>query len=89
MDRNLDAFVKLLPSYYTIADTLPLPRHYREALILYKHQSKAPQIAYSDSLLDAQWATLQQLKSDYKVDTERHYQIFRSFQHTYWYYYFY
>ena len=89
VDRNLDAFVKLLPSYYTIADTLPLPRHYREALILYKHQSKAPQIAYSDSLLDAQWATLQQLKSDYKVDTERHYQIFRSFQHTYWYYYFY
>lgn len=89
VDRNLDAFVKMLPSYYTIADTLPLPRHYREALILYKHQSKAPQIAYSDSLLDAQWATLQQLKSDYKVDTERHYQIFRSFQHTYWYYYFY
>lgn len=89
VDRNLDAFVKLLPSYYTIADTLPLPRHYREALILYKHQSKAPQIAYSDSLLDAQWATLQQLKSDYKVDTEHHYQIFRSFQHTYWYYYFY
>ena len=89
VDRNLDAFVKMLPSYYTIADTLPLPRHYREALILYKHQSKAPQIAYSDSLLDEQWATLQQLKLEYKVDTERHYQIFRSFQHSYWYYYFY
>jgi hypothetical protein len=89
VDRNLDAFVKMLPSYYTIADTLPLPRHYREALILYKHQSKAPQIAYSDSLLDEQWATLQQLKSDYKLDTERHYQIFRTFQHSYWYYYFY
>lgn len=89
VDRNLDAFVKMLPSYYTIADTLPLPRHYREALILYKHQSKTPQIAYSDSLLDEQWATLQQLKSDYKLDTERHYQIFRTFQHSYWYYYFY
>ena len=89
MDRNLDAFVKTLPCYYTVADTLPLPRHYREALILYKHQSKAPQIAYSDSLLEEQWATLQQLQSDYKVPSERHYQIFCSFQHSYWYYYLY
>lgn len=87
MDRDLNAFVNMLPSYYTIADSLPLPRHYQEALILYKHQAKIPKIEYNDSILDEQWATLQQLKSDYTADTERHYQIFRSFQHSYWYYY--
>ena len=71
------------------ADSLPLPRHYKEALILYKHQTKDSKIAYTDSLMEEQWNILQQLKSDYKVNTERRYKIFKSFQHTYWYYYLY
>lgn len=89
MDRNLNKFVTMLPTYYEVADSLPLPRHYKEALILYKHQTKDSKIAYTDSLMEEQWNILQQLKSDYKVNTERRYKIFKSFQHTYWYYYLY
>lgn len=89
VDRNLDAFVKMLPAYYEVTDSLPLPQHYREALVLYHHQVKSPKIEYRDSLLEEQWNALQQLKSEYKTDSERHYHIFESFQKSYWYYFFY
>lgn len=89
VDRNLDAFVRMLPAYYPLSDSLPLPRHYREALTLYQHQAASPQTEYRDSLLEEQWTALQQLKTAYTTDSERRYQIFERFQKSYWYYYFY
>lgn len=89
IDRNLNAFVKMLPKYYEVSDTMPLPRYYKEALILYQHQTAHPLLVYHDSVLAEDWNNLQQLKTEYAKEPERQYRIFDNYQKTYWYYYYY
>ena len=87
IDRNLDAFVSLLPRYYEVADSLPLPRHYQEALVLYKHLRTNPAIVYHHPVIDEDWENLQQLEAAYPLETERKYQVFEHYGGSYWYYY--
>ena len=89
IDRNLNAFVKMLPHYYEVADSMSLPRHYKEALVLYQHQTAHPAIVYHDAVLTEDWDNLQQLKVQYPTEPERQYRIFDSYQKSYWYYYYY
>ena len=86
IDRQLDSFVANLPRYYPVSPD-SLPRHYREALILYRAQRDTSFI-YSDSLLTPRWQQFQQLDSLYPRASERRVRTDDSLRITYWYYYY-
>lgn len=89
INRDLNSFVRVLPKYYEVSDSLPLPRHYKEALVLYQHLTAHPAIVYHDPVLAEDWNNLQQLKVKYSKEPERKYRIFDNYQKSYWYYYYY
>lgn len=64
-----------------------LPRYYREALILYNHLRSHPRIVFHDSVMDEDWANLQELESRYPDPTARKYNVMDQYLGTYWYYY--
>ena len=87
IDRRLDAFARALPRYYTVSDSLPLPRHYREALTLYTHSRTNPVLEYHDAVTDEDYADLQELEAQYSDPRERHIRVKEKYQGSYWYYY--
>lgn len=89
VDRDLDGFVRTLPQYYQVADSLPLPRHYQEALVLYRHLRTNPVIVYHHPVIDEDWSDLQKLEAGYTLPTERHFKVFDRYRESYWYYYYY
>ena len=86
VDRDLAAFVRLLPRYYD-AETQTLPRHYREALLLYAHQHRGYALPFTDSQLEQQWQQLLLLREQYADGSERRLQLLENYRDTYWYYY--
>jgi hypothetical protein len=85
IDRQLDAFVAALPQYYPMyADSLP--RHYREALVLY--QQKDTLFIYNDSLMLSRWHDFKANDSIYPNPSERKIRTEEQFRGTYWYYFF-
>ena len=87
MDRNLDAFVAALPRYYEVNDSLP--RHYREALIVYQRSRMNPQVTYREAVIDEDWKNFRQLEGQYPVASERQLKVFEHYEGSYWYYYYY
>ena len=87
IDRDLDGFARTLPQYYEVADSLPLPRHYREALTLYVHTRSHPVLEYHDAVCDEDYANLQELEAQYRDPRERHIRVKEQYQGSYWYYY--
>lgn len=90
IDRHLDQFVKLLPKYYPVADAHEmdgLPRHYREALILYTHLRSNPVMVYHNAVMDEDFDNLQDLESKYPDMMERKGKVDELYHGTYWYYY--
>lgn len=85
MDRNLDSFVVSLPRYY-VTDADSLPRHYREALVLYRQRIDTLFI-YSDSVMDNVWHSYASYDSIYPVESERKIRTESDFPGTYWLYY--
>lgn len=87
LNRNLQSFVRLLPRYYAINDSLP--RHYREALVLYVHQTSSPLIVYHENAIDTDYDDLQKLERTYPDATARSLAVYKQYFGTYWWYYFY
>ena len=85
LDRNLDAFARILGRYYTVNDSLP--RHYREALTLYTHQHSAPCVEYHNSVMDTDYEDYQQLYQSESNRVVRQAKLRDSYGNTYWYYY--
>lgn len=85
IDRDLDAFVKLLPQYYAIDDNLP--RHYREALTLYTHLRSNPTIVYHNTVMDTDFADLQALERKQPNASARRLALYDQYGSTYWCYY--
>ena len=85
LDRNLDEFASNIGQYYTINDSLP--RHYREALVLYTHQRSHPVLVYHDAVLDEDYADFQELEETYATTSERKGKMMESYANSYWYYY--
>lgn len=86
MDRNIDEFVRQLPRYYTINDSLP--KHYKEALVLYTHQRYKPAVVYHHAVLDEDWSDFCALTKQYARKNERKYHVEEHYRTSYWYYYF-
>jgi hypothetical protein len=89
IDRRLDDFVALLPKYYEVSDSVSLPRHYQEALVLYRHLHTHPAIVYHNAVVDEDWKNLKQLEKEYPLLSERKYRVYDHYYGSYWYYYFY
>lgn len=90
IDRQLDAFVQKIGKYYAVEeqqDLDKLPRHYREALILYTHLRSNPVIIYHNAVMDEDFDNLQELESHYPDAMERKGKVEDLYHGTYWYYY--
>lgn len=85
LDRRLDDFASAIGRFYVVSDTLP--RHYREALVLYTHKRSKPVIVYHDAVLDVDYADYQEQTSRYKLSSERRGKIMERYANSYWYYY--
>lgn len=85
IDKNLPRFVAALPKYYALDDQLP--RHYREALVLYMHQHSNPAIVYHDNVMDTDYKDMQQQERLYPDPKARQMVLSQNYGGTYWYYY--
>lgn len=86
IDRDLDKFAQLIKQYYPQLDE-NLPRHYREALTLYKHLRSHPVVDFKDNVMEEDYADLQQLETKYPDFTERKVRVEERYAGSYWYYY--
>ena len=84
IDKDLDGFVNALTKYYTVDESLP--RHYREALVLYTHRRSKPVLVYHDSVLDVDYNDLQQMEASCATETERKGKVLENYANSYWYY---
>lgn len=87
IDRQLDRFAQMLPHYYSVDESLP--KHYREALILYRHHRADPVITYSHAVTEEDWNNFQELERRYPDKSERKSKVADRYQGSYWYYYYY
>ncbi|MBQ6202659.1 MAG: hypothetical protein IJK46_01020 [Prevotella sp.] len=83
---DLDAFARDIKKTYDI-DSVPLPRHYREALVLYTHLRSHRVLTYHDSVLDADYEDLRKLQRRYPDLSARQTAIRDTYGNTYWHYY--
>ena len=91
IDRDLDAFVGALGRFGLLSDSTAdaLPRHYREALILYTHQRSHPVTVYHHAVMDEDWDNLQELERRHADTPGRKTAVRERYAGSYWYYYFY
>lgn len=87
LDCDLIGFAKEIQKQYNIiSDTLP--KHYREALVLYTHSHSQRVLTYHSSVLDADYADFLALsRKKYVSEEERKNVLRESYFGTYWYYY--
>lgn len=89
MDKNLDAFVRDVSKHYTINDSVPMPKHYKEALLMYTHLHANPSIVYGNNVMNADYQDFQNMEKKYSDPLERQTALRDTYGNTYWYYYFY
>lgn len=85
IDRDLDGFAHEIGQYYTVNDSLP--RHYREALVLYTHLRRHPVVVYHDPVLDVDYKDLRKLEAEYASEDERKVKVMEKYADSYWCYY--
>lgn len=85
LDKKLDLFVSSLLKYYRVDSVLP--KHYKEALILYTHRRANPKIVYHSSVMDADYQDYQTMEHQYQDLTVRQNMLRDTYGNTYWYYY--
>lgn len=85
IDRQIDRFAREIGKYYPLDDHLP--KHYREALVLYTHSRSNPVVVYHHDVTDEDWRNLQELESRFPNATERQGRVEDQYHGTYWYYY--
>lgn len=86
MDGNLDLFVHAIGKYYDLKK--PLPKHYREALVLYNHLRSNPYVVYHNSVMEADFTDFQTLIKQYNDARQRIAAIRDTYGNTYWAYYY-
>ncbi len=86
IDRNIDGFVNLLPNYYDSLKTLP--KHYREALVLYNHQNGHAAIEYRDTLMEEDWKNFRDMQDAVAMRKERKDRLCEQYATSYWNYYY-
>ncbi len=85
LDKRLDDFASNVETYYAINDSLP--KHYREALVLYNHLRSTPKLLYSNNVMNADFQDYQKMNDTIKDKNARECQLRETFGNTYWFYY--
>ena len=86
LDKKLDRFVAEVKRTYA-NDSVKMPRHYKEALVLYAHRRTVPVIVYKDGVMDADFQDYQALEHKYTNPIEKQTALHDTYGNTYWYYY--
>lgn len=87
LDKNLNGFVSALDAYYLEQDTLP--RHYREAVAIYKHTHPGYFTEMEDPLLVQQLDEYFSYQKEFTSSIEEKNRMRREYGKTYWWYYHY
>ncbi|MBQ7420751.1 MAG: hypothetical protein IJV27_01180 [Prevotella sp.] len=82
LDKKLDKFVVNFQKYYALDK--PLPKHYKEAVILYEHISKHPKIAIKSHEMENEFSSFCALADDLHGNRLK---LQEQYGKTYWYYY--
>lgn len=85
LDRDLQSFVKALPQYYAVNDSLPT--HYAEAYVLYCDRYKVKDTVMSRSMV-ADYADFLCIMREQRSPVLRDAAIRKAYFGTYWYYYY-
>lgn len=88
LDKKLDQFVAAVNTAYRL-DSVSLPKHYKEALMLYTHRRAHPKIVYHNAVMEADFQDFQTLERKYSNAMERNAALRDVYGNTYWYYYLY
>ena len=89
VDKKLSDFVRVLPKYYGLTDSTYLPRHYREALVLYRSNRGDTAIIHQDSILYEKWRAIRDLKKEISNPSARRVRALEKYRGSYFYYYLY
>ncbi len=88
MDKDIDAFAREIAADPRFAAGT-LPKHYREALVLYNHIRSNPVTNYTNTVADADYADLQAILKSTPDKAERKVKARETFGNTYWFYWLY
>lgn len=88
LDGDIDAFVRLFAMHYGTGGQR-IPKHYREALVLYTRSRSDPAVAYHDDALDEDYKDFLALERDHPDKGERAVSVRDTYEGTYWHYFFY
>ncbi len=86
-DRNLDKFAQTLSARVNVNDSLArdtLPRHYKEALILYQHLRSRPITSYQDPVLEADYNDMMSMQRECSSIDERKHLLNVHYKNNYW-----
>lgn len=89
-ERDLDGFASLLSSKVDVNDTTAcdtLPRHYKEALVLYQHLRSKPITAYADPVLETDYRDMRDMQRGCATNEQRRMKLQRNYKNSYWNYY--
>ena len=87
LDRDIDAFARDFLKFYSLEDsTVAIPRHYREALVLYTHMRSNRVLTYHDEVLDADYADMRKLERQYSDKRQALSAVRDTYGNTYWFY---
>ena len=87
LDGNLDAFAQLIVKHYDTGSP-DIPKHYREALVLYTHTRSNPIVTFHDDVLDADYKDFTALERRHAGnDDARAAAVRDTYGGTYWHYY--
>lgn len=85
LDCDLDHFATALPRYYKV--NKPLPKAFREALVLYNHLRKRPLVIYKDPAMDADYEDFKKVYYQTSNAIARLSNVKDGYGTTYWFYY--
>lgn len=85
LDKKLDKFARMLAKYHTVDSTLP--KHYREALVLYVHTRTNPCLAFRNSVAEADFQDFSRMENEAAGSVERLNRLRDVYGNTYWHYY--
>lgn len=87
IDKEIDTFARELGKYYSLNDNLP--KHYREAMVLYTHLRSKPVAVYHNNVMDEDYSNFRELRSKYPRKMQQKGKMEEQYFGTYWYYYWY
>ena len=89
LDKRLEEFADSLPRFYNVADTVNLPAHYKEAMLLCSKLFPDKELSFGDATLEKKYAELLKIEQEHQDILVRSNYVRKSFGNTYWWYYLY